>query len=91
MNYGDKGEDVAELQRALMERGYKLPRYSDDGHLGDETWSALEQYSKAELGVWDPEVPGGVIEKPTKTPSIPSPTPRPSRPWEQGASARPAL
>ena len=62
MNYGDKGEDVAESQRALMERGYKLPRYSDDGHLGDETWSALEQYSKAELGVWDPEVPGGVIE-----------------------------
>ena len=62
MNYGDKGEDVAELQRALMKRGYKLPRYSDDGHLGDETWSALEQYSKAELGVWDPEVPGGVVE-----------------------------
>ena len=55
MNYGDKGEDVAELQRALMERGYKL--HSDDGHLGDETWSALEQYSKAELGVWDPRFP----------------------------------
>jgi peptidoglycan hydrolase-like protein with peptidoglycan-binding domain len=62
MNYGDKGEDVVELQRSLMERGYKLPKYKADGHLGDETWSALEQYSKAELGVWDPEVPGGVVE-----------------------------
>lgn len=62
MRYGDKGDDVVEVQRALMDRGYSLPRWGADGVLGEESWSALEQYSRAELGVWDPEVPGGVIE-----------------------------
>lgn len=62
MRYGDKGADVVEVQVALMDRGYSLSRYGADGHLGDETWNALEQYSKAELDVWDPEVPAGIIE-----------------------------
>tara|TARA_R110002049_G_scaffold217647_5_gene389079 strand:- start:24 stop:926 length:903 start_codon:yes stop_codon:yes gene_type:complete len=62
MRYGNKGDDVSRVQRMLMERGFRLPKYGADGHLGDETWEALEQYSKSELSVWDPEVPAGVIE-----------------------------
>lgn len=62
MKYGQSGEAVLKVQQALIDRGYPLKRYGADGHCGDETWSALEQYSKAELNDWDPSVPDYVIE-----------------------------
>ena len=75
MRYGDKGADVKALQESLLSRGYRLPRYSADGHLGEETWGALEQYAKSELGVWDPEVPAGIEESFGSVPIPPAPDP----------------
>lgn len=39
---GDSGEDVAELQQALIEVGYKLPKYGADGDYGSETVEAVK-------------------------------------------------
>lgn len=41
MKKGDKGEAVRNLQIALMELGFALPRWGADGDLGDETLVAL--------------------------------------------------
>lgn len=38
---GDKGDAVRDLQIALMELGYALPRWGADGDLGEETLVAL--------------------------------------------------
>lgn len=64
MRYGDKGEQVKTVQSQLLRLGYELPVYGADGHLGDETWSALELYAKAQLGKasWNPAVPPSVLE-----------------------------
>lgn len=40
IRYGDRGPGVGAFQRALIARGHPLPRFGDDEHLGDETWSA---------------------------------------------------
>lgn len=44
---GCKGEDVKELQKHLIELGYKLPKYGADGDFGDETVVAVEAFQKA--------------------------------------------
>lgn len=41
---GDKGTAVKVLQRMLILRGCKLPRYGCDGHYGEETMVAVEAY-----------------------------------------------
>jgi hypothetical protein len=41
---GDKGDDVKELQRDLMQLGYKLPRYGADGDFGNETEKAVKAF-----------------------------------------------
>lgn len=43
--YGQRGDDVRRLQRALIFNGYELPKYGADGQLGSETWSAIESFS----------------------------------------------
>lgn len=43
---GDKGADVANLQRLLMQAGYALPKYGADGDFGDECLSAVKAFQK---------------------------------------------
>lgn len=39
---GDKGEEVRELQNALIKNGYSLPKYGADGSFGGETETAVK-------------------------------------------------
>lgn len=43
---GDKGADVANLQRLLMQAGYALPKYGADGDFGDECLSAVKAFQR---------------------------------------------
>lgn len=43
---GDKGADVANLQRLLMQAGYSLPKYGADGDFGNECLSAVKAFQK---------------------------------------------
>ncbi len=81
MRYGDKGADVKALQESLLSRGYRLPKYGADSHLGDETWGALEQYAKSELGGVGPRrSPAGIEESFGSVPIPPAPDPHPPHP-----------
>ena len=80
MKYNDQGDDVRQVQAALISKGYALPKYGADGHLGDETWSALEGYSKASGLGWTPSVPAATLEALLASPPSPSPTPPPPSP-----------
>lgn len=44
---GDEGEDVREMQSALVELGFKLPKFGVDGEFGSETESAVIAFQKA--------------------------------------------
>ena len=44
---GSKGVDVKQLQQMLMELGYDLERYGDDGDFGSETEAAVKQLQAA--------------------------------------------
>ena len=44
---GCKGEDVRMLQQLLMQLGYKLPKYGDDGDFGEETEKAVKDFQTA--------------------------------------------
>src|SRR5262249_2110065 len=41
---GDQGDEVRQLQQALMALGYDLPRWGADGSLGTETLDALARF-----------------------------------------------
>ena len=43
---GDKGSDVANLQKLLMQAGYALPKYGADGDFGDECLSAVKAFQR---------------------------------------------
>lgn len=43
---GDKGTEVKEIQRKLLELGYKLPKYGADGDFGSETEAAVKAFQK---------------------------------------------
>lgn len=43
---GDKGEEVKKIQKLLLERGYKLPKYGADGDFGSETEAAVKAFQK---------------------------------------------
>lgn len=43
---GDKGADVANLQKLLMQAGYSLPKYGADGDFGDECLNAVKAFQK---------------------------------------------
>ena len=43
---GDKGADVANLQKLLMQAGYTLPKYGADGDFGNECLSAVKAFQK---------------------------------------------
>lgn len=62
MKYNEKSGLVKTLQEQLIAKGYKLPVYGADGHLGEETWDALAQYARASGLAWDPEVPPTILD-----------------------------
>lgn len=41
---GDEGQDVKELQKILMNAGYELPKYGNDGDFGNETLKAVKSF-----------------------------------------------
>ena len=43
---GSKGSAVTEMQKLLMKKGYKLPKYGADGDFGNETLTAVKQFQK---------------------------------------------
>ena len=43
---GDVGNDVKELQQALLDLGYKLPNYGADGDFGSETEAAVRDFQR---------------------------------------------
>jgi peptidoglycan hydrolase-like protein with peptidoglycan-binding domain len=43
---GDRGDDVREMQEALMARGYDLGRWGADGIFGNQTLKALKAFQK---------------------------------------------
>lgn len=43
---GDKGADVANLQRLLMQAGYALPKYGADGDFGNECLTAVKAFQR---------------------------------------------
>lgn len=43
---GSKGAYVTELQKILMNKGYKLPKYGADGDFGSETQTAVKKFQK---------------------------------------------
>ena len=61
MRYNDKGKKVRELQLALISAGYELHTFGADGHLGEETWEALKDFSLDHDFVWAPEIEDSVI------------------------------
>lgn len=44
---GDTGADVRELQQALLELGFSLPKYGADSDFGGETLSAVKAFQQA--------------------------------------------
>lgn len=61
MRYGEKGQGIVTIQRALLRHGYELPKGGADGRLGDETWGALRQFAKDQGIPWSPAVPEAVL------------------------------
>ena len=43
---GDKGADVANVQKLLMQAGYALPKFGADGDFGDECLSAVKAFQR---------------------------------------------
>lgn len=43
---GDKGADVANVQRLLMQAGYALPKYGADGEFGNECLTAVKAFQR---------------------------------------------
>lgn len=41
-----QGKEVEDLQKALMQLGYELPKYGADGHLGAETVKAVQSFDR---------------------------------------------
>lgn len=46
LRYGSKGEQVKNLQRLLIAKGYKLPEHGADGDFRDETEKAVKAFQK---------------------------------------------
>lgn len=44
---GDTGPDVKALQKALIARGYPMPKYGADGGFGDETEAAIRAWQQS--------------------------------------------
>jgi hypothetical protein len=56
MQYGTRSKHVRALQLSLIRAGYELPKFGADGHFGDETWEALQDFALDHEFVWAPEI-----------------------------------
>ncbi|KKN25518.1 hypothetical protein LCGC14_0884060 [marine sediment metagenome] len=79
MKFNDSGETVEKIQKILIEKGYTLDRFGADGHLGDETWDALQQFAEDHDLKWTPLIAKDVAEalakKEKTSPTITLPEP----------------
>jgi hypothetical protein len=57
MQYGDQGHEVRALQRALIAKGYDLPRFGVDSDFGQETLMALQRFATDRGIAWNPDDP----------------------------------
>ncbi len=48
LEFGSTGEDVSEIQNALIELGYTLDQYGVDGKIGSETVKAIKAFQEAQ-------------------------------------------
>lgn len=64
MRYGDQGHEVRALQRALIGKGYDLPKFGVDSDFGQETRIALERFAQDQRIAWnsDQEVPAALLD-----------------------------
>ncbi|MEM6996536.1 MAG: N-acetylmuramoyl-L-alanine amidase [Myxococcota bacterium] len=53
MELGNDSVNVKTLQKALIKKGYVLPRFGADGDFGSETWATLFNYAEAHGLHWD--------------------------------------
>lgn len=61
--WNQRGFEVEELQTALLDHGFALPKYGADGHLGNETWTKLESFAGVDDLDTDQVVPHLVLKK----------------------------
>ncbi len=61
LNKGAKGEPVTKVQEALIQAGYKLPKFGADGDFGGETQTALKKF-QTDAGM---KPPSGVLDAQT--------------------------
>lgn len=47
LSYGDTGDYVTKMQKALIAKGYTLPKYGADGDFGSETLAAVKKFQTA--------------------------------------------
>lgn len=57
-----KGAPVVKLQKALMRRGFSLPKWGADGDLGAETWGAVEKYAHVDQYRTRRPLPEGITD-----------------------------
>jgi hypothetical protein len=64
VRYGDQGDEVRALQRALIAKGYELSRYGVDSDFGQETLMMLQRFAKQRRIAWDPdhELPAALLD-----------------------------
>jgi len=58
-----KGQEVIDLQNALMRKGYALPRYGADGDLGGETWGKVEAFAQTDQFSTSKPLPESVTDR----------------------------
>lgn len=59
---GQKGDAVRELQQALLDQGYTLPKHGADGQLGHETFAAAQKYAEDHHLAWPLVIPASVVD-----------------------------
>ena len=65
MKFNDKGKDVRDMQIALLNNGYELPKYGADSDFGRETMTALKAFMEDNSIHWfnaDDEVPQAALD-----------------------------
>ncbi|MFQ5339931.1 MAG: N-acetylmuramoyl-L-alanine amidase [Anaerolineae bacterium] len=72
-----KGLEVEDLQNALVEKGYTLPRWGADGVLGNETWRRVEQFAGVDSFPTSRSLPEDVTDSILTTDEEPKPAPPP--------------
>lgn len=75
---GQAGPEVTSFQRMLLKKGFKLPKWGDDGKMGHETYNAALLFTNSESLDWPgkydyKEVPASVVAAVMVNPGSDSP------------------